>query len=115
LTLDDDEFRLYQKIYDELQLKAPVPDLVIYLQAKPAVLLERVHGRGIGYEQSISADYLQRLGDSYARFFYSYDAAPLFTVNCEHLDFVHRDADFKLLVQQIDAMRGSREFFNRAG
>jgi len=115
LNLDDDEYRLYQKIYDELQPKAPVPDLVIYLQAKPAVLLERVHGRGIGYEQSISADYLQRLADSYARYFYSYDAAPLFTVNCEHLNFVHSDADFALLMQQIGAMRGQREFFNRAG
>jgi deoxyadenosine/deoxycytidine kinase len=115
LNLDDDEFRLYQTIYDELQPKAPVPDLVIYLQARPTVLLERIHGRGLGYEQSISADYLQRLGDSYARFFYSYDAAPLFTVNCEHLNFAHNDADFALLLAQIDAMRGQREFFNRAG
>mgnify|MGYP000011631865 CR=1 FL=1 len=114
LNLDDDEFRLYQKIYNELQPKAPVPDLVIYLQARPAVLQARVLGRGIDYERNISADYLQRLADSYTRYFYNYDASPVFTVNCEHLNFVQSDADFELLMQQIKAMRGKREFFNRA-
>lgn len=114
LNLDDDEFRLYQKIYNELQPKAPVPDLVIYLQARPAVLQARVHGRGIDYERNISAEYLQRLADSYTRYFYNYDAAPVFTVNCEHLNFVQSDTDFELLMRQIRAMRGKREFFNRA-
>ena len=61
LNLDDDEFRLYQKIYDELQPKAPLPDLVIYLQARPDILQARVLGRGIDYERNISADYLRRL------------------------------------------------------
>lgn len=114
LNLDDDEFRLYQKIYDELQPKAPVPDLVIYLQARPDILQARVLGRGIDYERNISTDYLRRLADSYTRYFYSYTAAPLFIVNCEHLNFVQSDADFALLMQQIQAMRGNREFFNRA-
>lgn len=114
LNLDDDEFRLYQKIYDELQPKAPVPDLVIYLQARPDVLQARVLGRGIDYERNISTDYLRRLAESYTRYFYNYTAAPLFIVNCEHLNFVQNDADFALLMQQIQAMRGNREFFNRA-
>lgn len=114
LNLDDDEFRLYQKIYDELQPKAPVPDLVIYLQARPDVLQARVLGRGIDYERNISTDYLRRLTESYTRYFYNYTAAPLFIVNCEHLNFVQNDADFALLMQQIQAMRGNREFFNRA-
>ncbi|MHB1245942.1 MAG: deoxynucleoside kinase [Sulfuriferula sp.] len=114
LNLDDDEFRLYQKIYDELQPKAPVPDLVIYLQARPDVLQARVLGRGIDYERNISTDYLRRLAESYTHYFYNYTAAPLFTVNCEHLNFVQSDADFALLMQQIEGMRGNREFFNRA-
>ncbi|MEO6146606.1 MAG: deoxynucleoside kinase [Sulfuriferula sp.] len=114
LNLDDDEFRLYQKIYDELQPKAPVPDLVIYLQARPDILQARVLGRGIDYERNISTDYLRRLAESYTHYFYNYTAAPLFTVNCEHLNFVQNDADFALLMQQIEGMRGNREFFNRA-
>lgn len=114
LNLDDDEFRLYQKIYAELQPKAPVPDLVIYLQARPDILQARVLGRGIDYERNISTDYLRRLAESYTRYFYNYTAAPLFIVNCEHINFVQSDADFALLMQQIQAMRGNREFFNRA-
>jgi len=114
LNLDDDEFRLYQKIYDELQPKAPLPDLVIYLQARPDILQARVLGRGIDYERNIPTDYLRRLADSYTRYFYNYTAAPLFIVNSEHLNFAQNDADFTLLMQQIQSMRGNREFFNRA-
>lgn len=114
LNLDDDEFRLYQKIYDELQPKAPLPDLVIYLQARPDILQARVLGRGIDYERNIPTDYLRRLADSYTRYFYNYTAAPLFIVNSEHLNFAQNDADFSLLMQQIRSMRGNREFFNRA-
>jgi len=61
LTLDDDEYRLYQQIYGHLQPQAPAPDLVIYLQAPPEVLAERVRKRGIDYERSINEEYLKGL------------------------------------------------------
>ncbi len=115
MTLDDDEFRLYQQIYDHLKPTAPRPDLVIYLQAPADVLVERVRRRGIRYEQGISEAYLRRVADSYARFFYAYDAAPLLIVNTENLNFAESDADFQLLLDKIGHMRSAREFFNRAG
>lgn len=114
LNLDDDEFRLYQTIFRELQPHAPVPDLVIYLQAKSSVLLTRVHKRGILYERSISLQYLDRLTDSYTRYFHRYEAAPLLIVNCEHFNFVDNDEHFALLMKQIAAMRSPREFLNQA-
>ncbi len=114
LNLDDDEFRLYQTIYKELQPQAPVPDLVIYLQAKPSVLLARVHKRGIAYENSISSQYLERLTDSYTRYFHRYETAPLLIVNCEHFNFVDNDDHFALLIKQIANMRSPREFLNQA-
>ncbi|MDR3390475.1 MAG: deoxynucleoside kinase [Sulfuriferula sp.] len=114
LNLDDDEFRLYQTIYKELQPQAPVPDLVIYLQAKPSVLLSRIHKRGIAYENSISTHYLERLTDSYTRYFHRYEAAPLLIVNCEHFNFVDNDEHLALLMKQIAAMRSPREFLNQA-
>jgi len=113
LTLDDDEFRLYQQIYGHLQPQAPVPDLVIYLQAPPEVLSERVRKRGIAYERSISEDYLVELSESYARYFYQYEASPLLIVNSANLNFVDRAEDFDLLLERVAAMRGGREFFNR--
>lgn len=115
MTLDDDEFRLYQQIYEHLKPKTPRPDLVIYLQAPAETLVERVRRRGIRYEQGISEAYLRRVADSYARFFYDYDAAPLLIVNTENLNFVERPEDFQLLLDKVSNMRSAREFFNRAG
>ncbi|MCS6786093.1 MAG: deoxynucleoside kinase [Thiobacillaceae bacterium] len=113
LTLDEAEFRLYQKIWADLAPRPPAPDLVIYLQAPPATLLERVRQRGRSYERGIDLDYLTALSEAYARFFYHYEAAPVLIVNSEHLDFVGRAEDFELLVRRIHDMRGAREFFNR--
>ena len=92
LTLSADELALYDKIYAVLRLRTPAPDLVIYLQAQPAVLIERVRRRAVRYEREIGEEYLARLAEGYARFFYHYDAAPLLIVNSENLNFVERDA-----------------------
>jgi deoxyadenosine/deoxycytidine kinase len=112
LTLSADELALYQKIYDALRPRAPTPDLVVYLQAQPATLVERVRRRAKGYERPVSEEYLAMLTESYARFFYHYDAAPLLIVNSDNLNFVERDSDFELLVSRLRAMRSRREFFN---
>lgn len=112
LTLSDDELALYRQIFDNLKPQAPHPDLVIYLQAQPDTLVERVRKRGIPIEASIGEDYLRALVDAYSRFFHHYDAAPLLIVNTEHLNPIERDADLDLLLQHVAGMRGRREFFN---
>jgi len=112
ITLSADELALYQKIYDALRPRAPTPDLVVYLQAQPATLVERVRRRARGYERPVSEEYLALLAESYARFFYHYNAAPLLIVNSDNLNFVERDSDFELLVSRLRAMRSRREFFN---
>jgi len=115
LNLDESEFQLYQKIHADLKPPAPTPDLVIYLQATPATLVERIRRRGRPYERALDIGYLTELADSYAKFFYHYEAAPLLIVNSEHLDFVEREDDFEILMRRIHDMRGRREFFNRGG
>jgi deoxyguanosine kinase len=112
LTLGDDELKLYQQLYEHLRPQAAVPDLVVYLQAQPETLVERIRKRGIAMEVGISEMYLYRLCESYSRFFYHYDAAPLLMVNTEHLNPIERDEDFNLLLNRIANMRGKREFFN---
>ncbi len=114
LNLDDDEFELYQKVYSDLALQAPTPDLVIYLQAPVDALQERVNRRGIDFERGMDAHYLQRLANSYSEFFHRYDASPLLIVNTSHLNFAESDEDFELLLERITKMRGPREFFSRA-
>ena len=112
LTLSDGEFTLYRKIHDHLAPQAPVPDLVIYLQASPRVLVDRVRRRGICYERGVTEAYLSKLSDAYTRFFHEYDAGPVLVVNSERLNFVDRPEDFRLLLRRITEMRGTREFFS---
>lgn len=116
LTLDDDEYALYRQVYDRLaapRLAAVQPDLVIYLQAAPETLIERVRRRGIDIEQAIDDDYLMRVNEHYMHFFHNYSAAPVMVVNSQHLNFAESGDDFRLLVQRIETMRGQREYFNR--
>jgi len=112
ITLTGDEFALYQRIYEALRPHAPAPDLVVYLQAQPDILIDRVRRRAALFERGISEEYLALLAESYTRFFYHYDASPVLIVNSENLNFVERDADFELLVERIRGMKSRREFFN---
>ena len=111
LTLEDDELALYQQIFESLRPQAPTPDLVIYLQAEPDTLVDRVRRRGLDAEKRITESYLARVAEHYAKFFYNYDAAPLFIVNAEVLNPVENDDDFELVFQRLNAMRSYREFF----
>jgi deoxyadenosine/deoxycytidine kinase len=112
VTLTGDEFALYQRIYEALRPHAPVPDLVVYLQAQPDVLVERVKRRAAPFERGITDEYLAILAENYTRFFYYYDASPVLIVNSEKLNFVERESDFDLLVERILSMKSRREFFN---
>ena len=112
LTLDEQEYKLYEQVYAHLTLDAPVPDLVIYLQAPVDVLVGRIAKRGIHYEQHMDAGYLDRLSQGYARFFHDYDAAPLLIVNAAHVDLVNSDAAYQELLQQIERTKTGRYYFN---
>ena len=112
LNLSDDEYALYDKVYRHLKPQTPTPDLVIYLQAPVDTLLARVRMRGVSFEQSIPDDYLARLADAYARYFYQYDEAPLLIINSERLNFVDNPAHLRMLLGRVDSMRARREFFN---
>jgi deoxyadenosine/deoxycytidine kinase len=112
LTLDENEYSLYRQIHDNLAIEAPVPDLVIYLQAPHDVLLQRIYQRGISYERDIGADYLSALIDQYTEFFHYYSAAPLLVVNAAEIDFASNNRHFDALLDQIVSMDGLRQYFN---
>lgn len=112
INLDRDEFQLYQKVYQQLTIDAPQPDLVIYLQASPEVLLGRIESRGIAAEKAINRDYLERLNEVYSEFFLYYDDAPLLIVNASELDLVSRQPDYMHLVDYLLEIRSGRHYFN---
>ncbi|HRP24869.1 MAG TPA: deoxynucleoside kinase [Thauera sp.] len=115
-NLAADELALYQRVHDNLQRSAPPrPDLVIYLQARPDTLMERIRRRGLDAERRITELYLEQVANRYTRYFYQYDAAPLFVVDAGVLNPVDRDEDFELLLERLREMRSYREFFGYAG
>lgn len=114
LTLDEDEFNLYQQVYEHVTIDAPTPDLVIYLQAPVDVLLKRVAKRGRNYERHLDAVYLERIVESYTRFFYDYTGSPLLIVNAAEIDLVNNESDYQLLLEQIHKTRSGRHYFNPA-
>ena len=112
LNLDPNELGLYKQVAESLELDPPTPDLVVYLQAPASVLMRRVAMRGIAYEQLIDQEYLERLGDAYARFFYDFDEAPLLIVNAASIDPVSNQADYDELLAAIQRMKRGRLYYN---
>ena len=112
VTLNNAEFELYQQVYDRITLEAPIPDLVIYLQAPTDVLLKRILGRGIDYEKYIDEKYLQRITNAYIDFFYHYNSAPLLIVNTADFDLVNGSRNYNLLLEYIKKLPPGRNYFN---
>ncbi len=112
VTLDDDELRLYQKVYDQLVIDRPTPDLVIYLQAPSEVLLERVNHRSVAMEKNIDKGYLNALNEAYQQFFHYYEDAPLLIVNATEIDPVNNDLDYRNLVQYLLTIKSGRHYYN---
>ena len=112
VTLDDEELKLYQTVYQQLTIDAPKPDLVVYLQAPTDVLLERVQRRGIQSEKLIEADYLRQLNDAYTQFFYYYDDAPLLIVNATDIDLANNEQDYLNLVAYMLGIKSGRHYYN---
>jgi len=112
VTLDDDELALYHQVYDRLTLDAPVPDLVIYLQAPLDILMQRIIERGHDYERPINRSYVKKISDAYIEFFYHYTTSPLLIVNTNDFDLSDNDRDFNLLLEQIRQLPPGRHYFN---
>jgi deoxyguanosine kinase len=112
LTLDDEEFALYEQVYSRFAIDAPRPDLVVYLQAPVDVLLDRIARRGIPYEQQIDRRYLERVAGAYTRFFLEYDAAPVLIVNATDIDPIGNDRDYQSLLSEVVRPRKGRHYFN---
>ena len=111
LNLTDDELALYDQIFQLLHGQIPSPDLVIYLQAKPEVLLHRIRTRNLSYEKELDLEYLKKLIEAYNYYFFHYDQTPLLVVNTSEIDFVNRKEDLDQLIREIKQMRQGTWYF----
>lgn len=115
MNLSDEEHRLYAQMHAQAAQQVPEPDLVIWLQASPATLLQRIRRRGIRMEQGITEDYLQRLCDAYTGYFQSYDGAPVFSVVTEHFNPANHEDDFARLLDNLSGFTARRGHFDPNG
>jgi deoxyadenosine/deoxycytidine kinase len=111
LNLDNHELALYEQIFQLLNVQIPSPDLVIFLQAKPEVLLHRIKSRSISYEKEIDLEYLKTLIEGYNYYFFHYDRAPLLVVDTSEIDFVNRKEDLDQLAREIKQMKKGTWYF----
>lgn len=110
ITLSEAELRLYEDVEHNLEADVPKPDLVIYLQAAPDVLMRRIKTRGRSYEKRIDEVYLERLCKAYDYFFFNYDSSPVLMVNTENLDLTQRKP-FLMLYERICRPIHGTEYF----
>lgn len=115
LTLDHNEIALYDQIFSLFVKRVSRPDLVIYLQARAHVLIERIRKRGIAYEKNISMRYLEKLSEAYNEYFFHYDESPLLVVDTSEINFVQHSDDFEALKKEIRAMRRGTQYFRPLG
>lgn len=101
MNLSEEEMNLYDSIYALLDARLPKPDMVIFLQATPDVLLKRIDKRGDPVEDPIQGEYVKALSQAYSQYFFQYTDSPLLVVNCSGIDFVHNPQDYDILKKEI--------------
>jgi len=112
MNLTVEELELFNKVKESLHIKPQIPDLVIYLQAPVDVLISRIKMRSSSVDELIDRRYLENLADSYTKFFYYYDDAPLLVVNAESIDPIHNNDHFEMLYEELSSVKFGKHFFN---
>ncbi len=111
LTLNNEELRLYQQVYELFDARIPKPDLVVYLQARPEVLYKRMKKRDKSYERDVTLEYLKEVSQAYNQFFFHYDESPLLVVNTSEIDFVASSKDLADLIKEINNMGSGTQHY----
>jgi deoxyadenosine/deoxycytidine kinase len=111
INLDNEELKLYERYYEMFAAGLKPPDLVIYLQATPEVLRERIAKKKSPAEKHISRAYLEEVIRAYDHFFFRYSASDLLVINTSEIDFVDRNADLQQLLHRLqEPVKGTQYF-----
>ena len=111
INLNDDELALYEKLVKILERDIVKPDVVVYLQASPGVLMERINRRGRSYERNMPQDYIETLNNAYNYFFFHYEETPLVIANTDSLDLVSNPLDVESLLEVINTHKKGTVYY----
>lgn len=101
ITLQEEEFFVYRTIFNLMRRNLPNPDLYVYLFQHTDRLLENIKKRGRGYEQSISADYLEKLNKAYRNYIHTLPPEKVKILDVSDLDFVDKREDYLKVLSWI--------------
>jgi deoxyguanosine kinase len=113
LNLSPDEMVLYDRIYQMLKPRTVAPDLIVYLQARTEVLIDRIRKRARPEEKPIRVDYVAEVASAYADYFFSYREGPLLIVNASDIDFVNNAEHRRELIGVIETARAGTSHWSR--
>jgi len=101
VNLDDDEYDLYMKLFEIINLQLPQPELLIYLHNPIEKLQWNIANRGRSYEQNISDEYLQQLNDRYNEYFRANTNMRIVIIDCSSLDFANNEDHYQNIKAQL--------------
>jgi deoxyguanosine kinase len=110
LTLSDAELAIYREFY-AAHVRTSYPDLVVYLQAKPAILLERRRRKAVPAEQGLGSAYTRQIAEAYEHYFARYTGSRLLVVDTSAIDFVRSEREREMLLDRILAPVHGTEHF----
>src|SRR6202790_4139904 len=111
INLDNEELKLYERYFGVFAAALKPPDLVIYLQATPEVLRERIAKKKSPAEKQISRAYLEEVVRAYEHFFFRYSSSDLLVINTSEIDFVEGNADLQQLLRRLqEPVKGTQYF-----
>jgi deoxyadenosine/deoxycytidine kinase len=100
-TLRGEEYNLYRQIFFIIYGTLPKPDIFVYLHLSPEKLLRNIEKRGRNYEKKITAEYLQRIQDSYFAFFKQNPENRYLIIDINEIDFVENNEHYKKITDSI--------------
>lgn len=103
ITLNPEEYRLYNRLFHMMYKELVKPDIYIYLYQTEERLLENIKKRGRSYEQNIEGKYLNEIQSGYADFIRTQDQLHIKVIDVSQVDFVNSHQDYTRL---LDAMLG---------
>ncbi len=101
ITLQQDEFNLYRKVFDFMYKEVIKPKMYVYMYQNTARLMENIKKRGRPYEQNISPEYLERINRGYFEFIKSYPGQNKLVLDISNLDFVEDQKDYGLIIDKL--------------
>lgn len=105
VTLTQDEYNLYRRMFDLIYKEISKPDLYVYLYQNTDRLLQNIKMRGRDYERNITADYLEKIHQGYSTFIKSDQKLKTLIIDVSRLDFVNRPEDYEIVIQKIKAFK----------